>query len=521
MPIFLLEVDRRVAGVVQTLRVATKTKSTFPSDTPASVVYREDLVDAGRMSRSISLGAKLDVTTNAVTFELDNVDGRYDGLLNDGLDDAEFRLKEIANINAPVSGATLVARGVLRGINGTNALASVKLDGQDMLGALGNPLLTARYAGTTIDGDIATPLAEGIADMAGTLKPGILGSATNVEPKLVNAFRLFYQVSIFACTSITVKDGGAALTNIGNFVSLTALRDAALAAGQYATCLSLGIFRLGTAPAFVVTADVVEGATASLRSASRVAQHILSLYGTAAGDINTSAFDALHALYPAEVELNIDGEDSALDLIQRVLASNHAVLFPSNLGVYAPLAIAAPSVTAADTYTLRDIGGEAASFSILSDLGGGGQGEGVPAWQVNVNYGPVWRAMAAGDLVGSTTLVSLATRDFLSKSIRPATPAQDLTVKTAHPKALALTIDTLLKSKADADALATRLLALYKVRRDRNAAPIAGTRGRRNLGDTVAMQIVGRFGYDAGKHFLVVGRSDDFSKYVTTPELWG
>lgn len=519
MPVFLLEIDRRINGVVSTLRLATTTITTAFNDTPASEVYRGEITDVGQLSRSISLGAKLSVNVNVASFEIGNADGQFDSLFDQGVDDAEFRLKEIASEDSPVSGATLVARGLLKGIDGSNALRAIRLNGEDMLGALSKPLLTSRYGGTTLSADSSNQ-ADGTSDLAGTLKPGVLGSATNVQAVLINPFRLIYQVSVWAVSGITVYDGAAALEFTSNFATLAELIGATLVRGQYATCRVLGLFRLGGDPEFIVTADVTEGATASLRSGARVAQRILSLFGVSAGNINATSFDALHALYSAEVELFVQDESTALDLIQRVLYANHAVMVPTAVGVYQAVAIAAPGSTPADTFTLRDITAQGGTFSVLSNLDGDGEGEGVPAYRVNVNYGPVWRIMAVGDMVGSTDLVSLTRRDFLSKAIRAATPAEDLTVRTNHPRAVELTFDTVLKTKTDADAFATRMLALYKVRRDRVSAPIPGTRGRRQLGDTVALRF-NRLGYDAGHNFLVVGRVDDFSRYSTAPELWG
>src|SRR5690606_36469248 len=141
-----------------------------------------------------------------------------------------------------------------------------------------------RYAGTTLS---AGATAAGTADMKGRPKPLVYGKAPNVPAVPVNPFNLICQVNDGAVSSITAYDGGAALSNAGDYPSLSALVGATVLAGRYATCLALGLFRLGSSLAKVVTADVVEGSTLALRNAGAIATRIMTRMGlTGSANIN-------------------------------------------------------------------------------------------------------------------------------------------------------------------------------------------------------------------------------------------
>jgi hypothetical protein len=434
-------------------------------------------------------------------------------------------LKMLSAADAPVSGADALLKAMVEGIETSDAPRTLRLRLRSRLAELDKPLLTARYLGTTTSGD-APVQTEGDADLKGQIKPYAFGNCPNVPGKLISKFRLLYQFAVNALASIIVYDGGIALTNAGDFGSVAALLNATVAPGQYATCLAQGIARLGADPGLGVTADVVEGATLSLRSAARVLQRMLALVPTIAGaDIVTATFDAFHAFNPAEVGIYVDSDVAAVDPISQVADSVGGAVLDTALGNFEAVWNAGPSATTIDaTYTLRDL---LDGTSMQMFAGPSSEGQGVPTWSVVLNWGRVWQVQGSGDLwpriAEATDGADLARKQLLAAATRQVT-AQDAAVKTAHPQAVELTFDTLLTQQADAQAEAARRLALYKVRRDRISFPLSfasvPAAGNIELGRTVQLRM-NRFGYNAGKNFLVLGREDDFARKVRTLSLWG
>jgi hypothetical protein len=521
---YLWEIPAWTGSAVETLRMATHTIATAPSDTPANTIYKGLIRDAGLMRRAVfeqtATQGKANVDLGFIEF---NNTGELDAWLNYGWGRVAT-LKMLSATDAPVAGATILLKAMVAGIETANAPRILRLRLKGRMAELDKPLLTSRYLGTTTSGD-APVQTEGDADLAGQIKPYIFGSVANVSTKLVSKFKLLYQVAANAVGSIIVYDGGIALTNAGDFGSVSALLNATVASGSYATCLAAGVFKLGAPAAFAVTADVVEGATLSVRSAARVIQRMLALVPTIAGsDIVTSSFDSFHAFNPAEIGIYIDSDAAAIDVISQVADSVGGAVLDTALGQFQAVWITTPSAPVDATYALRDL---LSADSMQMFAGPSSEGQGVPAWSVIVNWGRIWQTQGSGDLAPriaeATDGTDLARKQLLANATRQAT-TQDASVQTAHPQAVELTFDTLLTQQADAQAEASRRSALYKVRRDRITFPISfasdASRGNIELGRSVKLTI-NRFGYNAGKNFLVLGREDNFTKKVRTLTLWG
>jgi hypothetical protein len=529
--VFLLEVDAWTGTAVERFRLATKSFSSSPADTPANTFYDGRIVDVGSLQQSLAQdgGVFTKATVSATAADLANTDGVLDRWLGYGFDGRRYTLVWLTG-----AAQNLVSRGIVQGFESSDASKIFRLKMRDRLAELNKPLLTRRYLGTTTT---AGPTAEGSPDMKGTIVPTYFGApavmsgqvgtylSSSVPGLLVNEFNLLYQFCGNAVSAIVVYDGGVPLTSMGDYGDLSSLIGATLVAGQYATCLALGIARLGGHPIKVVSADVTEGATSSLRSAARVAQRMLALMtGIPSADIDTSTFDALHAFNPAEVGIYINDERTALDALSGVLKSPGAAILPNDVGMFQAVWIDDPALgTSVKTYTLRDCLNTGASFQLFQ--GPTSEGDGVPAYSVALTWGKVWRPMTVGDLAGDpsipTDLVGgAARRDFLSLASHPS-QVEDTAVKTAHLFASQLTGDTLFVNKADADAEALRRLNLNKVRRDRIGWPVplddaAGIQ----IGNVVTIDIP-RFGYDGGRKMRVTGRAPDFTRRIMLLSLWG
>lgn len=502
--IYLLEIDAWTGAGVETLRLATRSFATGPLDTPPNAAYLGRIVDAGKISCEISI--KGETSTSFGALILNNQDGALDGWFDYGFDGREFRLKELPSAGVLVASAKLLFRGVVDGIDGSDALKTLRVKVRDSLAVLERPFLTARYAGTTTT---AIKEAEGNQSVGGQIKPRVYGAVRNMVPVRVNDAYLIDQWSDGPVQDIKVYDGMVALVRDADYPSLSSLIDAAVPAGSFATCNALGLSRLGFGATFTITGDVVEGDT---RSAARVAQRVLANFGVST--VDAASFDALHALCPGDIGILINDNTSARDVLSEVLKSAGARLVARLDGTFRAVAVADPRPkTPVATFTQRDIG-DGVSFSIgtgvISD-------DAIPTWSYVLNFGKVWRTMSAADVAGAVTQ---AVKDDIALEYRQAA-AQDATVKTAHLQAGEATEDTLMTMRPDAMAEAQRRLDLNKVRRDALVLPLIDfAKGGREIGDVVSIR-TDRFGQRGGKNVMVIGRSVDFQKRVVTLTAWG
>lgn len=499
-----------------TLRVATHTITTEPTDNPPNTVYTGAVVDPGNIQHAVFDGIATSGRANVDTglIELANT-GELDAWFDYGWG-RQAILKTITALGDPIAGATQLLRIHVAGVESADAPRSLRLRLKGRLVELDQPLLTERYLGTT-NQFFAADIAEGEADLTGQLKPQVYGTAVNVPVKLVNPYALIYQIASNPLFAITVYDGGLEIPAEADFPSLQAMRDATTTAGFCATCLAEGCFKLGAIAQFMVTADVIEssGHDAGTHSASQVIQRMLA--EAEVTDLDTTSFDAFHTFNSAKTGIYISDERSILDLVSDVADSVGGAIVDTSAGQFAMVWLTEPSATVEATYSLRDL---LADVSMQLFTGPSNEGQGIPAYAVTVRWGKIWQTQDTSDLAA---FVDEARKQFLKTEWRE-TNTYDLAVLTKHPQAVVLVFDTMLANETDAVAEAARRLALYKIRRDRLSFPLSfasdDTAGDIALGLSVKVQMA-RFGYDAGKNFMVIGRKDDFKLKVRTLNLWG
>lgn len=148
--------------------------------------------------------------------------------------------------------------------------ATVGLLGPDAL--LDRNLLSLEYQGTGS--------AEGPAALKGKLKPRSLGFCQSVDPTLVDAAGWIYQVHGYGpVASIKPYEFAQALDpakNKGDAADFASLKALTLVPGEWATCLALGMFRIGGTPSQKVSADVNPGGSSTV---SAVLSQLLTLAG--------------------------------------------------------------------------------------------------------------------------------------------------------------------------------------------------------------------------------------------------
>src|SRR5690606_33481534 len=137
-------------------------------------------------------------------------------------------------------------------------------------------------------------------------------------------------------------------------------------------------------------------------------------------------------------------------------------------------------------------------------------------WKVRVGYRRNW-TVQVDDLAGS---VDQATRAWLREPCR-VTEAADTGVIAHHLLAVQTpVIETLLDAQAAAQALAQRLLALYRPGRALYRLPVKTQPFRRDLGETVRV-IYPRWDLARGKDLLIVGVSENAARNLVELLVFG
>lgn len=515
--LYLLEIGAHDGIELKTLRVSNAPFGgyvTGPNDSPADTEYVTGIVEPGYVSRHLFAEGKTlgqsEVGYGDVV--VSNARGLFDDWLNYGFDGRSVVLKRMGSPRMAFAGAQTLLRATMTRLDTADAYRTLRLRLYDRRLELDKPLQQNRYAGTTL---AAGATAEGTENMKGRPKPLVYGRVENVPAVPVNPFNLIYQVNDGPVSSIAAYDGAAPLSNAGDHPTLSALAAATVLAGRFATCLSLGLFRLGGSPAKVVTADVVEGSTLSLRNAGAIATRIMTRMGlTGTSNVNAASFTALSSVAPAELGIFVGEERTARAVLSDIVGSVGGWLVPSATGVFEVGRLSAPGTPSFelgkfDIHTDGD-----GSFGIIANPDTDG---GLPAFRVNLTYRRNWQVQ---DDAGLAQCVSQEQRGFLALD-RRMVKAESLALLTKHPLAPEMTVDTLIASEEDATAEASRRLALYNVRRD-----VVKLSARR--GDAVNAQLnatgtikLNRLDYQAGRSMVVIGRREDPAKERVDLWLWG
>jgi hypothetical protein len=309
---------------------------------------------------------------------------------------------------------------------------------------------------------------------------------------------------------------------VRDYADLAALEAAAIHAGSYATCNAIGEFRQGSDASGEVTADVLgEGSAAAPDLALGLGRQKF-----ADADIDLPAFAALKVLTAAEVGLYVDDETSIAAALDAVLGSVGAWWTLTPTGILTCGRFEAPSgIPAADVVVDADVL-ESGGIDRVATADGG---NGVPAYKVTVGHQRNWTVQTSAllgsgvymnqDVVGAVTNER---RTWLNAELR-TTVAEDAALKARLPGAVELRVDTLLDSPVEAAAEAARLLALYKVRRDRYTLRLPRRYfGGLGLGHVIRLTW-DRLGLAGGKLFRVIGQgvTVDGDSDILDLDVWG
>lgn len=533
-PVYLLDVQvyNPITTLIEIKRFSTVTITTRPDDSFANTIYDGRMINAGEIKRQMfENGATIGKATTSVGyFQLNNADGALDYLLDYGVAGWSFTLKVIADREDYVSTATTVFVGTMRGWQSPDARKVIWLRIRDKMETLKLPLLTTRYAGTT---NSSAATAEGDSTMSGKLKPYSIGTTYQCPTEPANSYDLIYQGSNTSQAAMIVYDGGSLLTQDADYASIALLRAAVVPAGSYGTALALGLIRLGALPAKTVNMLMQSSATTANLSAGAVAQQILLDGGAILGDIDTASFAALtSASGNWEVGLFVNDEKTVIDAVCQVLNNVAATLVSTAAGKFKAVSIGSfpdsfsfnpifQDETAVDTYTNDDLSDNSQFVLQASPQA---EGDGAPAYAVNVKFKPKWQTLSSGDLVSGLSPAFVADA---AKKYRELAQG-NLAIKTAQPLAQFLNVETLHAASPGAIILGERLFDFYSKRRDYLTFDLSVTRaGTVDLGDIVLVKPTdgngnARYGYGSGgKKMCIIGRHDQFGIGKVTLTAWG
>lgn len=376
---------------------------------------------------------------------------------------------------------------------------------------IAKPLQQTRYAGGNV---LPAGLEGNDNDLKGKPKPLVYGKVFNIQPPCVNTSRLIYQlhtggqvVSVDA-----VYDRGVQMTAGAAYSSQADMEANTPTAGQYRVWndATLGTFiRLGTNPTGTITADVTQGAS---RTVGQLFLAILARAGIATSDILTADVTALDAAvnYEVGVFAGVDREYTALELLDELCASVGAWYGTDAIGRFRIGRIEVPVGTSLGTLTTQEI-------VRIERVASRDAGVGVPAWKVKLGYQKVYTVQ--GDLEAT---VSAARKALVAEEYRRE-ESFDENVKLANSLSPELEFATVLTTKANAAAEASRRLAIYKERRDVYNVTVRVTSSLASvldLGNIITLQI-NRFGMSAGKKFLIIGVRTNMQGYQFELTLWG
>lgn len=512
--IYLVEIEAHDGTGVRVLYVSTEGITTRPTDTPANTFYDPRIIDPGNFQRQLygtgttrgasQVGAGEVVLASASPGN----ELTLDAWLNYSFDGRPVTIKTLESVNDSITAAKVLFRGTAEQLVADNPIDKVSIRLHDRLADLDKPLLTTKYAGTTIT---AGPTAEGNVDLKDQIKPRIWGRVTNAPCVQVNAFDLIYQVSASAMQSITVFDGAIPLTQGADYATVAALQAATVLPGRYITCLALGMFRLGAMPAATITADVVQGADNAARSTAQIVRSILLGFGISASDLPTTSFTALDTLNSAQIGLRVADETTALDVVSAALNTIGGWLAPDRLGVFYVGRLGPPSGTPVATYGDYEFIGDIAKLSVLDD------DKGLQAWRTTVRWGQSLVVQGDNDVFGNATT---ARRSLVATEWRES-KVENTAIRTISPNAPEITIDSRFAFEADAVAEATRLQAFYGARRARYRFKIHISLAEGvELGSIIRLQHP-RLGLAAGRLFVVIGRVDEYVEDNVTLDVLG
>lgn len=478
-----------------------------PSDANKPNAEYEDRVDLPlSMDRSLPIAPEegTRIQRQAGFIELINTDGALDFIVNNYAIDG----REVNVLYGPYMGAYADFQPVAKmlGVRMEHGAQNARLVVRDRAFPLSRALQNNFYEGTGG--------AEGTAELTGKPKPLLYGECYNVSATLIDPTNLIYQVHDGAIESIlAVYDSGLALsldTGVGtggDVADYATLAAASVTASEYATCISEGLFKLGSSPAGQITADV-EGDKTGGTYVSDLGDVCLRVIedkaSTATARINRDTFTTLPS-YKVGKFISSDERATGAQVIDFLLGSINASWGPSRGGLIRAYRLSDPEAQVpAIVFGPEDI----ISMEPVRTI--------TPRWRQEVGYKQNWTVQTGEGLAGA---VSDARRQFLALLFRGA-ESEDVDIRTRHAEALSpALLASALIDQADAAAVAGEIMTLHGADRYEYAVTLKRKGWAVDLGE-VAQFTYGRFGFEGGRNAIVRRISENASRNEIILTIW-
>jgi hypothetical protein len=458
-----------------TLKIYVSTGSGYaslPGDALPNQPFR-GVMKSFSFRRSIMQGDIGQFTTGSGQLVIGNADAEYDFLpLSYAIDGRPITVK-VGRRDASYDEAFTLARVTAKGwLVGTD---NITIDLVDFSYKLEVPLQPNVFAGT---GGI-----DGGADLAGKRRPLCFGSPLNVSAVSLVPSLLIYQVHDGSLLGIdNVYDQGLAMTAAGDVATYALLAAASVTSGQFKTCKALGLFKLGTAPAGQVTADVRgENAAGYIETTADIVRWALVnrtvLQDPA--DLDVASFAAVNTAQPAPIDYFVGPDDNltVAAFIQNLMGGIGGWGGHKIDGTFEVRIFQAPA------------GNSLASFNRGHMLGGDIKREPLPdaysppAYRWRVPYARNWTVQTS-DIAGGVTATR---RAFIAEQTRLA-EASSVTIQTDHPFAQDRDpVQAWFRNQVDAAAEAVRLIDLFKTTRAIYRMTLPRRALRRDIGDEITV----------------------------------
>lgn len=517
MTIYLVELQgyNQTTSSVETLRFCTGIGyTTKPTETPANAYFMPCIKQPALLQRDIFEKGTTYGRSQTSYGELVLINtGDLDYMVSYGFDGRKITIYSGEQHGSFPDDFSTVFKGTMDQPKFDWKSISIRL--RDRQAELDVNIQKNKYLGNNtflVPNDIAG--VEGVAeDLKDKVKPLCYGKVYNISPPCVNTARLLYQVNDGAVLDVTaVYDRGVALTKGADYSSKTEMETTIPASGTYRVWKDGGIFRIGAKSQGVLTADVVQGSTASNRTVAQLVKSILTTKGgMTSSDISESDITLLDSLNSSEIGIWINEEVYTSEILDKIAASVGAWWSFDNLGVFRLQRLDSPSGTFVASFTNNEI-------IELQRLPSADTDRGIAPYRVSLKY---WKnyTVQTDDLPNATS----EKRNFLKEDYR-TTKVEDLSVQTRHLLAPEMEFETLLLDSTAATAEATRRLNLYKVERDRLSIKVGveslESLSSIDLGSVIQVRVL-RFGYDSGKLFRIIGIKSDYRSSILELTLWG
>jgi hypothetical protein len=464
--VVLIEAAVQIGGVESVVYFATKPFTTGPSDAPANTMYLP-IATVGRLfTERLLLDGEGGIAAGEL--EIENVGGARDAWAGPGYIWSNRSIKAyIGDVRWGRADFRMIFNGIVADIapRGRQALA-LKL--RDKSQRLNTPISEVKLGGTGEQRDALLPIA--------------LGQTFNVTPLLINGAILKYQLHAGAIDSvIEVRDNGAPVA--------------------FTADLAVGTFQLHDAPAGVVTASV-RGAAAGgyVDTAAQLVKRLLTSYGKTSDRfndpdldlVNIAAFDVSHQ---QPLGLHSTARQNVLAACQMLLSSVGAQLVMSRLGLARLIKVALPGAGAPVVIRPEHMVDRTLQPAARTDVVGA----------VKLGFARAWTVQDAGTLANLPEVhKTLFAEEWLS-----TTKTDQATLATYRLNAEPVQVDTMLLTRADADAEAQRRLDLWKVPRTTYEFEGVPELLSLELGHAVTVYAP-RFGMDAGVTGIVISLAPDW-----------